>query len=531
MLPPGRGLLWLGLVLGSVCASLRSAEPGNSATDALNVLLIIVDDLRPSLGCYGDKLIRSPNIDQLASHSLLFQNAFAQQAVCAPSRVSFLTGRRPDTTRLYDFNSYWRVHAGNFSTIPQYFKDNGYVTMSVGKVFHPGISSNHSDDSPYSWSIPPYHPSSEKYENTKTCRGPDGELHANLLCPVDVADVPEGTLPDKQSTEQAVRLLEKMKTSASPFFLAVGYHKPHIPFRYPKEFQKLYPLENITLAPDPQVPAGLPPVAYNPWMDIRQREDVQALNLSVPYGLIPADFQVGHLLSALDDLQLAGSTIVAFTSDHGWALGEHGEWAKYSNFDVTTRVPLMFYVPGRTAPLPAAGEKLFPYLDPFDSVSESMEPGRQAGDIVELLSLSPTLAGLAGLPVPPRCPIPSFHVELCREGRNLLKHFQVHDSEEDPSVRSNPRELVAYSQYPRPADSPQWNSDKPSLKDIKVMGYSIRTIDYRYTVWVGFSPREFVANFSDVHAGELYFVASDPLQDHNMYNDSHGGALPLSLMP
>ncbi|XP_036160757.1 iduronate 2-sulfatase isoform X4 [Myotis myotis] len=340
-----RSLLLLGLVLGSFCTLLGSVAPGNnskghlteaapSRADALNVLLIIVDDLRLSLGCYGDKLIRSPNIDQLASHSLLFQNAFAQQAVCAPSRVSFLTGRRPDTTRLYDFNSYWRVQAGNFSTIPQYFKENGYVTMSVGKVFHPGISSNHSDDSPYSWSVPPYHPSSEKYENTKTCKGPDGELHANLICPVDMADIPEGTLPDKQSTKKAIQLLEKMKTSSSPFFLAVGYHKPHIPFRYPKEFQKLYPLENITLAPDPHVPPGLPPVAYNPWMDIRQREDVEALNLSVPYGSIPVDFQrkirqsyfasvsymdtqVGHLLSALDDLQLANSTIVAFTSDHG----------------------------------------------------------------------------------------------------------------------------------------------------------------------------------------------------------------------
>ncbi|XP_059993395.1 iduronate 2-sulfatase isoform X3 [Lagenorhynchus albirostris] len=487
MLPPGGGLLWLGLVLGSV----GSAALGSSATDALNVLLIIVDDLRPSLGCYGDKLIRSPNMDQLASRSLLFQNAFAQQAVCAPSRVSLLTGRRPDTTRLYDFNSYWRAHSGNFSTIPQYFKENGYVTMSVGKVFHPGVSSNHSDDSPYSWSVPPYHPSSEKYENTKTCRGPDGELHANLLCPVDVADVPEGTLPDKQSTEQAIRLLGKMKTSGSPFFLAVGYHKPHIPFRYPK------------------------------------RKIRQSYFACVSY----LDTQVGHLLSALDDLQLASSTIVALTSDHGWALGEHGEWAKYSNFDVTTRVPLLFYVPGRTAPLPAAGDRLFPYLDPFDSISESVEPGRQTGDLVELLSLFPTLAGLAGLPVPPRCPIPSFHVELCREGRNLLKHFQVRDSEEDLYIRGNPRELVAYSQYPRPADSPQWNSDKPSLKDIKVMGYSIRTVDYRYTVWVGFNPREFLANFSDVHAGELYFVASDPWQDHNMYNDSQGGAPPRSLTP
>ncbi|XP_052026818.1 iduronate 2-sulfatase [Apodemus sylvaticus] len=550
--PPPPPPTWLqlsfSLLLGSFCIALEPAAQGHSATDALNVLLIIVDDLRPSLGCYGDKLVRSPNIDQLASHSILFQNAFAQQAVCAPSRVSFLTSRRPDTTRLYDFNSYWRVHSGNFSTIPQYFKENGYVTMSVGKVFHPGISSNHSDDYPYSWSFPPYHPSSEKYENTKTCKGQDGKLHANLLCPVDVADVPEGTLPDKQSTEEAIRLLEKMKTSVSPFFLAVGYHKPHIPFRYPKEFQKLYPLENITLAPDPHVPDGLPPVAYNPWMDIRKREDVQALNISIPYGPIPEDFQrkirqsyfasvsyldtqVGHLLSALDDLDLAHNTIIAFTSDHGWALGEHGEWAKYSNFDVTTRVPLMFYVPGKTASLPAAGEKLFPYQDPFDPASELMDAGRHTEDLVELVSLFPTLAGLAGLPVPPRCPVPSFHVELCREGQNLQKHLQLHDLEEDPYLFGNPRESIAYSQYPRPADFPQWNSDKPSLKDIKVMGYSIRTIDYRYTVWVGFSPSEFLANFSDIHAGELYFVDSDPLQDHNVYNDYQHGSLPRSLKP
>ncbi|KAB0345433.1 hypothetical protein FD754_022359 [Muntiacus muntjak] len=561
MPPPSRSLLWLGLVLGAVCASREPAAPGN-ATDPLNVLLIIVDDLRPSLGCYGNKLIRSPNIDQLASRSLLFQNAFAQQAVCAPSRVSFLTGRRPDTTRLYDFNSYWRVHAGNFSTIPQYFKENGYVTMSVGKVFHPGISSNHSDDSPYSWSVPPYHPSSEKYENTKTCRGPDGELHANLLCPVDVLDVPEGTLPDMQSTEQAIQLLGKMKTLASPFFLAVGYHKPHIPFRYPKEFQKLYPLENVSLAPDPQVPAGLPLVAYNPWMDLRQREDVQALNLSVPYGPIPADFQrkirqsyfacvsyldtqVGRLLSALDDLQLASSTIVALTSDHGWALGEHGEWAKYSNFDVTTRVPLMFYVPGRTAPLPVEGEKFFPYLDPFDSVSEAPEPGMEMQNgpsfllrdvkldyLVKVVVLDRPCRCKKTLKDPERLELwPRVTVNFNRKGRNLLKLFEGRGEEEEPHVRGNPRELVAYSQYPRPADSPQWNSDKPSLEDIKVMGYSIRTVDYRYTVWVGFNPQEFLANFSDIHAGELYFVASDPLQDHNVYNDSLGGTLPQSFMP
>ncbi|XP_053846445.1 iduronate 2-sulfatase isoform X3 [Vidua macroura] len=461
---------------------------GRGPGDGMNVLFIIVDDLRPVLGCYGDKLVKSPNIDQLASQSMVFSNAYAQQAVCAPSRVSFLTGRRPDTTRLYDFYSYWRVHAGNYSTMPQYFKENGYVTLSVGKVFHPGVSSNYSDDYPYSWSIPPFHPSAEKHENDKTCRGKDGKLHANLVCPVNVTEMPEGTLPDIQSTEEAIHLLNVMKTTRQKFFLAVGYHKPHIPLRYPQEFLKLYPLENITLAPDPWVPKKLPSVAYNPWMDIRQRDDVEALNVSFPYGPLPDDFQrqirqsyyaavsyldvqIGLLLSALDDAGLSNNTIVVFTADHG-----------------------------------------------------------QSKKVVELVSLFPTLAELAGLQVPPACPEMSFGVVLCTEGRSIVHYFNISEGkvEEgkegcDDTDRCFNEEPVAFSQYPRPADTPQWNSDKPKLKDIRIMGYSMRTIDYRYTVWVQFDPNNFSANFEDVHAGELYMMENDPNQDYNIYdNTSHG---------
>ncbi|XP_064374327.1 iduronate 2-sulfatase isoform X2 [Dromaius novaehollandiae] len=513
----------------------------------MNVLFIVVDDLRPVLGCYGDKLVKSPNIDQLASQSVVFSNAYAQQAVCAPSRVSFLTGRRPDTTRLYDFYSYWRVHAGNYSTMPQYFKENGYVTVSVGKVFHAGVSSNYSDDYPYSWSIPPFHPSTEKYENDKTCRGKDGKLHANLVCPVNVTEMPSGTLPDIQSTEEAIRLLRSMKTKKQKFFLAVGYHKPHIPLRYPQEFLKLYPLENITLAPDPWVPERLPSVAYNPWTDIRQRDDVKVLNVSFPYGPLPEDFQrqirqsyyaavsyldmqVGRLLNALDDIGLSNSTMVVFTADHGWSLGEHGEWAKYSNFDVATRVPLMFYVPGMTSSSASQGKKIFPYLDPFSHISDLVLQGRSK-KMVELVSLFSTLAELAGLQVPPECPETSFSVALCTEGASIVRYFN--SSEEklekekdgfDDAYRGYNEEPVAFSQYPRPADTPQWNSDKPKLKDIRVMGYSMRTHDYRYTLWVGFNPSNFSADFKDVHAGELYMVESDPHQDYNIYNNTlHGG--------
>ncbi|XP_054852737.1 iduronate 2-sulfatase isoform X1 [Eublepharis macularius] len=552
-LPPAAALRLAGLLCAAGILLASGAGGGGTggvrrpSGDGMNVLFIVSDDLRPVLGCYGDLVVKSPNIDQLASRSVVFQNAFAQQAVCAPSRVSFLTGRRPDTTRLYDFHSYWRVHAGNYTTLPQYFKENGYISMSVGKVFHPGVSSNHNDDYPYSWSVPPFHPSSEKYENTKVCKGKDGQLHANLICPVDVSEMPEGTLPDIQSTKEAIRLLNIMKENNSKFFLSVGYHKPHIPFRYPQEFLKLYPLENITLAPDPSVPKGLPSVAYNPWMDIRRRDDVQALNISFPYGPIPEDFQrqirqnyfasvsyldmlVGKLLNALDDTGLSNNTIVVFTADHGWSLGEHGEWAKYSNFDVATRVPLMFYVPGMTAPLSYPGYRHFPFIDLFDRVLKPLPQGKPK-EMVELVSLFPTLAELAGLRVPPLCPDTSFHVSLCTEGQSMVQYFPSakggHESSSEEGKLHRPP--IAFSQYPRPSDTPQLNSDLPLLKDIRVMGYSMHTVYYRCTLWLGFNPSNFTVDRNDVHGGELYFVESDPNQDHNVYGSETHGHLTKTL--
>lgn len=513
------------LLLSSVKLNVHSSK------DQKNVLLIIADDLRTSLGCYGDALVKSPNIDQLASRSHVFLNTFAQQAVCAPSRTSLLTSRRPDTTRLYDFKSYWRTHAGNYSTLPQYFKQHGYFTKSVGKVFHPGIASNHTDDFPYSWSVPAYHPASFTFEKQKMCRGADGLLHANLLCAVNVSEQPMATLPDMESTDEALSFLTSRQNLEQPFFLAVGFHKPHIPFRIPQEFLSLYPVERMSLAPDPDVPEQLPLVAYNPWTDVRLREDVQKLNLSFPFGPIPKDFQlrirqhyyaavsyldsqVGRLLSALDQLELSHNTTVVFTSDHGWSLGEHGEWAKYSNFDVATRVPLIFYVPGITAETKAT--KTFPFVDVFRPTA-SFTNGRETEDPVELVDIFPTLAHVSGLKVPKPCPDASFKVELCREGADRAK-LLIHNMKS--------KESIAFSQYPRPSDTPQVNSDLPDLRDITVMGYSVRSWDYRFTLWLGFNPRTFQVNLSDVHAGELYLMDSDPGQDHNVYDPNvHMGAL------
>ncbi|XP_014905067.1 iduronate 2-sulfatase isoform X1 [Poecilia latipinna] len=506
---------------------LRSRTLAAATAERSNVLFIMSDDLRTSLGCYGDTLAKSPNIDQLASKSQVFLNAFAQQAVCAPSRTSMLTSRRPDTTRLYDFNSYWRVHAGNYTTLPQHFKSKGYYTMSVGKVFHPGIASNHTDDYPYSWSVPAYHPFSFRFEKQKMCKGEDGQLHANLLCAVNVTEQPGGTLPDLESTDEAVRLLKSRASDGAPFFLAVGFHKPHIPFRIPQEYLSLYPLDEMPLAPDPDVPKLLPPVAYNPWTDVRKREDVQKLNVSFPYGPIPKDFQrrirqhyyaavsymdaqVGRLLSTLDALGLTDSTMVVFTSDHGWSLGEHGEWAKYSNFDVVTRVPLIMFVPGVTASYSSPGESTFPFIDVLTQPEYSFTNARVIQTTVELVDIFPTVSCMAGLPALEECPDVSFQVELCTAGRNLVDTFYQIERGMIP-------ERIAFSQYPRPADTPQNNSDLPDLKDIKVMGYSMRNWIYRYTLWLGFDPRSFQVNLSDVHAGELYILSVDPEEDENVY--------------
>ncbi|KAF2364067.1 Sulfatase N-terminal [Trinorchestia longiramus] len=330
-----------------------------------NILFIMVDDLRPALGCYGDQLAVTPSLDALSIAGVTFSSAFAQEALCGPSRTSLLTSRRPDSTRIVDAHHYWRDYH-NFTSLPQHFKEHGYYTASAGKIFHPGRCSNYSDDSPYSWSAVPYHPSTQQYKNNRVCG-----LHknmTNIVCPVELEDQPEGTLPDLQTTHYAISFLQHWKDrlsqsptstaagSSQPFFLAVGYHKPHIPLKFPRQFLEMFPLSSVPLPPDPQLPAGLPPVAYNPWNDLRWRDDIAALKLTFPYQAIPnhysrmirqayyaatayTDLLIGDLLSAA--YLLHPDTLVVVMGDHGWSLGEHQEWSKFSNYEVATRVPLL----------------------------------------------------------------------------------------------------------------------------------------------------------------------------------------------
>lgn len=596
-------ILLCSIVSGAVC------NPGHP-----NVLLIIIDDLRPALGCYGDTLAITPNIDSLAHHGAIFTRAFAQQALCGPSRTSFLTSRRPDTTKLYDVHYYWRKHAGNFTTLPQYFKEHGYHTVSAGKIFHPGIVSNHSDDQPYSWSEAAYHPPTHAHKQDPVCMGSDGALHTNIYCPVEVEKQPGGSLPDIETTEFAITWLKQwaaqektkpMNTSKKPFFLAVGYHKPHIPLKFPLQFLDLYPIASIPLASNDRRPHGLPNVAWNPWNDLRYREDIAALNVSFPYGPLPdfyaryirqgyyaattyTDSLIGDLLSTVNALY--PDTIVALIGDHGWSLGEHQEWSKFSNFEVATRVPFIIRRRISQTDNPHQSNSLLRELDNATSYSfkkmqissaeseiqntnskesskstlethnevisetklkreilksvQSNITFRSYDGLIELVDLFPTLVDLAGLPALSTCPEDSRDVLVCTEGTSLSAVLNVIWNDTVPHVSKdievrrhyNQQKVLrkykfisqfqsgmqvkkaAFSQYPRPGPEPtiQPDSDQPPMRNTTIMGYSMRTNSYRYTIWLKFNNVTFKPDWSQFIAEELYDHGVDPEENHNI---------------
>lgn len=411
-----------------------------------------------------------------------------QQALCAPSRNSLLTSRRPDTLHLYDFYNYWRDTTGNFTTLPQYFKAHGYDTYAIGKIFHPGRSSNFSDDFPYSWTNRTFHPSSEAYMNAAVCYDASMTPHRNLNCPVDVMTQPEGTLPDIQSVRETKRILSLQ--TQRPFFVAVGLHKPHIPFRFPSKYLAFHEnLRKFDGVDFETLPSEMPTVAFNPYNDIRNRDDVRRTNISYPFGPIAKHFgwkiRQGYYASVtyIDDLIgqiLDGinmtNTIVVLTGDHGWSLGEHGEWAKYSNYEVAVRVPLLIYSP----------------------LLNKQNRTRYVSTIVELLDLFPTLVDLASLPSIEKCRKSFTHHNLaCTEGKSLFNHFvrTAADNGDDHRSENEKQQNYEYaiSQYPRPGTFPTKHpdSDRPRLQQIRIMGYSLRTNNYRYTIWIGFNRKTF----------------------------------------
>jgi len=424
-----------------------------------NVLFIAVDDLRPELGCYGKSYIHSPNIDRLAATGVRFERAYCQQAVCGATRNSLLTGLRPDTTGIYGNTTSFREVFPDLVALPQHFKQNGYKSIGMGKIYH--------QNDPLSWSEPLQPP---KYlawllpENqeimerrreearkqgltgtklSRTARGPAAEM----------ADVPDDAYPEGKLTERALAKLRELKDG--PFFLAVGYVRPHLPFNCPKKYWDLYDRKEISLPQPQEPPKGAPALALTNWGEMRTYagipkrgpvSDEQALELIHGYRACVSyvDAQVGRLLDELDRLNLADNTIVIIWGDHGWKLGDWGMWCKHTNFELDTHVPMIVRAPG------------------------AMGNGKSCPALVEYVDIYPSLCELAGLSSPEHL-----------EGKSFTPLL------EDPGMAWKP---AAMSQYPRG----------------KNMGYSMRTDRYRLTLWVDQATRE------KTEAIELYDFEKDP---------------------
>ncbi|MCO6044400.1 sulfatase [Aeoliella sp. ICT_H6.2] len=408
-------LFCLGLVLIS-----------SGAAAAPNVLLICVDDLKPTLGCYDDELAQTPNMDRLAAGGVLFKRAYCNQAVCAPSRNSLLTGLRPQTLGIYDLGTFFRKSAPDAVTFPQFFKQHGYRTAGMGKIYHLGHGNKNDKRS---WSEPFANTPGMIYK-VSSATSPDGRRGPAF----ESADVPDSDYTAGQLGDLAVDRLQKLSTERDqPFFLAVGFRRPHLPFNSPQKYWDLYDREQFSLPARRTPPDGAPPYARTTWGELRKYGNIpkqgpmsDELQLELIHGYYAAvsyvDAQVGRILDTLQETDLADDTIIILWGDHGWHLGDHGMWCKHTNYEQATRIPLIVAGPG-------------------------VANGVAADSLVETVDIYPTICELAGLPAPEGLDGKSFKSVL-----------------EDPStvVRES-----AVQVYPRG----------------KRIGQTVRTARYRLVEW------------------------------------------------
>ncbi|MEO7599275.1 MAG: sulfatase [Opitutus sp.] len=431
-----------------------------------NVLFICVDDMNNDLGCYGHPLVKSPNIDRLASQGTVFQRAYCQFPLCSPSRSSMMTGLRPDTTRVMDLKYHFRQGLPDVVTLPQLFRNNGYAYVGrVGKIYHygnPGDIGTDGLDDRASW-MERFNPAGRD----KTALEPDLMNYTPKLAGLGaaMAFLADKTGTDDQHTDgkvaaQAIQMMDTHRDQ--PFFIAVGFYRPHCPWITPQKYFDLYPLDAITL---PKITAATKhdypalALAGRPWpycgvSEEQARECKRAYYAAISF----VDAQVGLVLDAVDRLGLRDNTIIVFWSDHGYQLGEHGLWFKQSCFEEAARAPFIIALP------------------------HQKNAGQPSPRIVEMVDIYPTLAELAGLTPPAGL-----------EGRSLRPLL------ENPTADWN---HPAFTQVDRG----------------KVPGYSVRTDRWRYTEWdLG------------QQGVELYDHMSDPQELKNLAQDSKFSAVRTEL--
>jgi arylsulfatase A-like enzyme len=494
-----------------------------------NVLFIAIDDLKPILGCYGDPMIKTPNIDRLANMGTVFKSNYCQQAVCGPTRASLMSGMRPDVTKIWDLKTKMRDMNPDILTLPQYFASQGYSTQGIGKVYDPRCVDEDLDKP--SWTIPFYKTDkkyydsntgepvlgfyqskqtrmlAEKYGKEATEKGLKGSeakeyVLARIKPSVECVDVADNAYNDGANILQARDILKDLKNKNKPFFFAVGIAKPHLPFVAPKKYWDLYQRTKMPIAEFQEKSKNAMDVAYHNSGEIRaysdippllsftdqksygitlpidkQRELIHGYYASVSY----ADALVGVLLNTLDSLGLSKNTIVVLWGDHGWHLGDHNLWCKHSNFEQAAHAPLIFFAPN---------------VKP--SVSSSL---------TEFVDVFPTLCDLAGLPIP-------SHLA----GKSLLPVMK------DPSIIVND---YSVSQYPR--SSAGVETERQGYAAPKIMGYSLRTSQYRFTLWMKDFRSNQAFSASAIVGIELYDYDKDPLETNNVAKDKKYSTISKSL--
>ena len=448
-----------------IVALLRSAI-AQEQSDRPNVLFIAIDDLRPALGCFDDKVAITPNIDALASRSTVFTRAYCQLAVCSPSRLSLMTGRRPDTIHVWDLATHFREARPDIVTLPQHFKDHGYHTRSIGKIYH---GSGEPSKDPQSWSVDPLH---DQIGSAKVRYASPTNLQGGGLkrLAAESADVEDDVYLDGIVCGSAETAIEKLAQKANPFFLAVGFRKPHLPFCAPKKYWDLYQRDSIPLPEYAKHPQNAPELAVRSWKELEGYKDIPANGQLTEtkvkelrhgyYACVSyVDALVGRLLKKLKQTQLSDNTVIVLWGDHGFHLGEQGLWTKANNYELSTRVPLIVSVPGQK------------------------NTGSKSDALVELVDVYPTLADVCGLKEP-----------AGMEGISLKPLLD----EPDRSLKR-----AVFNQYPRARSSHRHRGHG------EIMGFALRTQRYRYIEWQDWESKQVIAR-------ELYDLASDPQETRNI---------------
>ena len=403
-----------------------------------NVLFIMIDDLRPELGAYGSTAVKSPNIDSLARESVVFANAYVNVPVCGASRASMMSGIRPTEKRFVGYQARIDEDAKGAETLFGYLKKQGYYSESIGKILH------FSEDSKAGWSTPPWNPKAKikriGHRNYQSAENIASFLKDRTGPAYEAADVPDNHYFDGMIADQAMASLESASQRDQPFFIAVGFLKPHLPFTVPLRYWDLYNEEDIDLASNPLMPVGAPREAIHSWGELRKFEGIPKSPHPVPdamakklvHGYLASvsysDAQVGKLLTKLKQLNLDENTIVILAGDHGFSLGEHGLWVKHSPFDVATRTPLIVKLPSALTDTSPMGRLLKNSLSkstlskstlsksPLSKSNEltpSLNPGVGIAEgLVEFVDIFPTVLELLGKPKLPQLQGESFGSQL-----------------------------------------------------------------------------------------------------------------------